>query len=122
MLLLQTSGGVSELLSVGVGFTVIVKVCTGPGQLVPPLVNVGVTVIVAITGAVPALSAVKEGIFPMPFAARFIDGVLFVHEYVVDPPDLFVLKLTAVVVEPLHKIWSEGSLTCADGLTVIVND
>ena len=42
----------------------------GPVQLTPPLVKVGVTTIVAITGAVPVLTAVKLAMLPMPLAAR----------------------------------------------------
>ena len=83
--------------------------------------NVGVTVIVAVTGDVPLFTALKEAIFPSPLAARPIAGVLFVHEYVVVPPVRFVPKVTAVVGAPLHTSWSAGSLTCAVGLTVIVN-
>ena len=40
---------------------------------------VGVTVTVATILVVPMLVAVKEGIFPVPLAARPIEGVLFVH-------------------------------------------
>jgi hypothetical protein len=40
---------------------------------------VGVTVMVAITGAVPLLVAVKDGIFPVPLAASPMDGVLLTH-------------------------------------------
>lgn len=61
--------------TVGVGFTVIVKVLGVPGQ---PLA-VGVTVIVATTGLVPLLVAVKEEIFPLPLAPKPMDGVLFTH-------------------------------------------
>lgn len=39
----------------------------------------GVTVMEATTGAVPALVAVKEGMFPVPFAASPMDGVLLVQ-------------------------------------------
>ena len=62
-------------LTVDVGFTVMVKVIDGPTQ---PFA-VGVTVIVAITGAIPALVAVKDGTFPMPLAPRPIEVVLLVH-------------------------------------------
>ena len=34
--------------------------------------------------------------------------------------ELFVVKVTGVVSAPLHTTWSEGSLTCPEGLTVIV--
>jgi hypothetical protein len=66
------------LLTTGVGFTVIVKVLTDPEHDVP-FVKVGVTTIVATTGAVPALIAVKDGISPEPLAASPMPGVLFVH-------------------------------------------
>jgi hypothetical protein len=38
---------------------------------------VGVTVIVAITGVVPAFAAVKEGILPVPVGANPMPGVSF---------------------------------------------
>ena len=63
----------------GVGLTVIVKLIDGPVQVTPPLVKLPVTTIVAVTGAVPALVAVKLGILPAPRAARPIDGWLFVQ-------------------------------------------
>ena len=65
-----------------VGFTVIVKLVDRPLQLTLPLVNVGVTVIVAVTGDVPLLIALNEGmpvLLPADVAARPILGVLFVH-------------------------------------------
>ena len=43
----------------------------------------GVIVIVAITGAVPGLVAEKDGISPVPFAARPMDGVLLTQAKVV---------------------------------------
>ena len=65
--------------TVAVGFTVIVNVLLVPTQLTPPLLNVGVTVIVAVTGARPVLLAVKDNILPVPLAARPIDGVLLIQ-------------------------------------------
>ena len=62
-----------------VGVTVIVNVVGEPVQVVPPLVYVGVTVIVAVTGAVVVFTAVKEGILPVPLAARPIEVVLLVQ-------------------------------------------
>ena len=61
------------------GFTVIVKVFVGPVQLVPALVNVGVTTIVATTGAVVVLTAVKEAMSPVPDANRPMDVVVLVQ-------------------------------------------
>ena len=62
-------------LTVGVGYTVMVN---DKGVPVHPFA-VGVTVMVAITGAVPLLVAVKDGIFPVPLAASPMDGVLLTH-------------------------------------------
>jgi hypothetical protein len=115
--LLQISAGVKVLDRVGVGFTVIVNdwaVPTHPS-------NEGVTVIVAVTGAVPPLVAVKGEILPVPDPARLIDVLLLVHENVEEPPDLIVAKFIASVSAPLHLVWSAGSLTWPLGLTVIVN-
>ena len=57
----------------------MVKVLDGPVQLTLPLVKVGVTVMVATTGALVALSAVNEAILPVPLAARPIEVVLLVQ-------------------------------------------
>ena len=57
----------------------MVNVSGVPTQLTPLLVNVGVTVIVATTGAVVILVATKVGILPVPLAAIPIDGALFVQ-------------------------------------------
>ena len=86
----------------------------------PPFVYVGVTVIVAVIGAVPVLVGVKLGIVdPDPLAPNPIDGVLFVQLYVVpdtnDPP-----KLTADVKLPLQTTTSVGFVTVAVGYTDIV--
>ena len=83
--LLNTMGAVVVLahkdwlataLTTAVGLTVIVNVLDVPTQLTPPLVNVGVTVIVAVTGALVALVAIKDAILPAPVAAKPIEGVL----------------------------------------------
>ena len=94
--MLQMAGGVSELVSVGDGFTVIVK---DNGTPVQPLA-VGVTVTVAITGAVPLLVAVNDPIFPDPLAARPIDGVSLIQVKVV--PAVGLLKLIAPEALPLQ--------------------
>jgi hypothetical protein len=73
----MADGLIAEI--IGFGFTVIVNVFEGPEQLTLPLVNVGVTVIVAITGEVPALEAVKEGILPVPEANNPILAASLVH-------------------------------------------
>ena len=82
----------------GVGLTVMVKLVDVP---VHPLAT-GVTVIVAVTGVVPALTAVNEAIFPEPLAARPMEGVLFVQ--LKDVPATAPLKVTAVVAAPLQRV------------------
>ena len=57
----------------------MVKLLAAPMQLVPPLVNVGVTVMVAMTGEVVVLRAVKGPIFPVPPTAKPMLVVVFVH-------------------------------------------
>ena len=103
----------------GVGFTVIVNVTDAPVQVVPPLVYVGVTVIVAVTGAVVALVAVKLAILPVPDAARPIVVLLLVQLYIV--PDTGPAKVTAAVGEPLHNTWLATGFTAGIGFTVMVN-
>ena len=53
-----------------VGFTVMVKVLVSPVQFTLPFAKVGVTTIVATTGAVPVFTAVNEAMFPVPDAPR----------------------------------------------------
>jgi hypothetical protein len=77
------------------GLTVMVNVIGVPLQVPPALVKLGVTVMVATIGAVDPLVAVKEGIFPVPLAARPIAGALLVQLNTV--PAGVPLKLTAVV-------------------------
>ena len=48
----------------------MVKLFAGPTQLAVPLVKVGVTTMVAITGEAPVLTAVNEAMLPVPKAAR----------------------------------------------------
>ncbi|MBK7556992.1 MAG: hypothetical protein IPI54_01145 [Chitinophagaceae bacterium] len=86
----------------GVGFTVMVNVSGIPGQ---PDAD-GVTVIDAVTCVLPVLIAVKEGIFPLPFAASPIDGLLFTQLYDVLP--IAPVNVMALVAAPLHKIWFAG--------------
>ena len=57
----------------------IVKVFVGPEQLLPLLVKVGVTTIVATTGAVVVLTAVNEAILPVPDANKPMDVAVLVH-------------------------------------------
>jgi hypothetical protein len=88
----------------GVGLTVIVNCFVGPEHVTPELVNLGVTVIVAITGLVPVLTAVKAKISPVPLPPSPIDVVLLVQLYDVPVP----VKLTRVVCPPLQTTWLSG--------------
>ena len=81
-----------------IGFTVIVNVCGVPVQ---PTAD-GVTVIVAVTGALVKLIAVKAAIFPLPVAARPIEVLLFVQ--LKDVPLTAPAKVIAFVVAPLHNV------------------
>ena len=94
--LLQIPGGVNVLLNEGVGFTVIVKVIGVPAQ--PPAT--GVTVMVAVTGDAPALTAVNDAMLPVPLAARPMLAVLFVQVYETAVP----VNVTAATDVPLHTI------------------
>ena len=76
--------------------TVMVNVNGDPVQ---PLAA-GITVMVAITGLVVVLVAVKEAILPAPLAARPIEVVLLVQLKMV--PATGPLKETADVVVPLQ--------------------
>ena len=58
----------------------MVKLLDDPLQLIPELVNVGVTVMVATTGAVVVLMAVNDAILPLPFDAKPMLVVLLVHK------------------------------------------
>ena len=72
-----------------------------PVHVLPALVNVGDTVKLAVKGAVPKFEIGKVLIDPVPEVPIPIEGVLFVQEYAVVPPELLVKKLTEVGV-PLH--------------------
>ncbi len=58
----------------------MVNVCDGPEQLGVPFENDGVTVIVAVIGAVPLFVGVNTGMFPVPEAASPIPVLEFVQE------------------------------------------
>src|SRR5919112_1724492 len=75
---------------------------------------------VAVTGAVPVLTAAKEAILPEPLAARPMEGVLFVQLYVMAPPVVGLVKFTAVVKALLQTTWLGTAVTWAVGFTVMV--
>ena len=60
----------------GVGLTVIVNVLVAPSQ---PAADFGVTVMVAVIGALVELVAVKAGMAPVPPAAKPMAGLLLIH-------------------------------------------
>jgi hypothetical protein len=107
--------------TVAVGFTVMLNVFAVPTQLTPPFINVGVTIIVATTGAVVVLVAINVGILPAPFAAKPMDGALFVHVNITLPPVAGLLNAMAAVDDPLQSTWLATVFTVATGFTVIVN-
>jgi hypothetical protein len=82
------------ILQGGIGFTVIVNVIGVPGQLTPPAVYVGVTVIVPEIGVVPVFVAVPLIGLPVPLAGKPIAGLLFVQDQ----------ELTFVPVRGMEKI------------------
>ena len=82
------------------------------------MVKIGVTVIVAVTGAPVLLIAVKAGTVPAPAAARPIPVLLFVQLYTV--PVTGPVIVTAVVAAPLHTVWFAIAFTAGVGLTVTV--
>jgi hypothetical protein len=88
--------------TLGVGFTVIVNVFGKPGQ---PVAD-GVTVIVAVSGALVVLVAVKAGIFPFPLAANPIEVLLLVQ--LKEEPLTAPVNVIALVVAALHKVWFAG--------------
>jgi len=57
----------------------MVKFFVGPTHDLPPFANVGVTTMVATTGAVVVLVAVKTAILLVPVAARPMPGLSFVQ-------------------------------------------
>ena len=106
-------------LTLAVGFTVIVNVVDAPVQLIPPLVNVGVTVMVAVTAVLPVLMAVNDGIVLVPLAPKPIDVLLLVQLYTVAATGPVIV--TAAVACPAHTVWFAIVFTAGVGFTVMVN-
>ena len=103
-------------ITVGVGFTVIVKDDAVPGQLL----TIGITLIVAEIGVFPVLMAVNDGIFPEPLDANPMFVLLLVQVNV--PPAGIVVIDVAETVLVLQTVISAGTVTVGVGFTVIVND
>ena len=97
----------------------IVKVVLQPVQVMPPLVKLLVTVIVAVCGVLPVLIAVNDGTVAVPLAARPMLVLLLVQLYTVHATG--PVMVTAVVLVPLHTVWFAITFTDGVGFTVIVN-
>ena len=100
----------------GVGFTVIVYEDGVPGQ---PLA-VGVTVIVAVTGFAVLFIPVKDGVLPVPLAARPIEASELIQSNVA--PGVVLVYAEAATTKPLQITLSTGTTTAGPGFTVIVNE
>ena len=105
-------------LTLALGLTVMVKVVAVPLQVIPALVNVGVIVMVAVTGVLPALMAVNEGMVLVPLAPRPMLVLLFVQLYTV--PATGPVMVIAAVAAPAHTVWFAIVFTAGVGLTVMV--
>ena len=57
----------------------MVKLWDGPVHEIPPLLKTGVTTTVEVTGEVPVLVPVKDGMSPVPAEAKPMLVVLLVH-------------------------------------------
>lgn len=99
--------------TVGVGFTVIVKLVGEP--IHDP--TDGVTVTVLEIAVVPVFVAVYEAIFPVPLAANPVAVLLLVQPKVVPATD--PEKATAVVATPLQYVEFATGFTVGTGLTVM---
>src|SRR5512133_2849379 len=98
----------------------MIKVSGVPGQLVPPLLNVGVTVTVPDIGAVPALVAVNDILSVFPERARPMAALVFVQAYVVVPLAWLVVKVPERA-SLWHNVISSMTFICPPGVMVIVN-
>lgn len=78
----------------------------------------GVTVMVAVIGAVPVLVAVKPEIFPLPLAGKPMLVFELVHAKVA--PETGLVKLVAGTASPLQMVLFSGITTVDVGFTVMV--
>jgi hypothetical protein len=92
------------IVQTGVGLTVMVKVLVGPEQVTAPPKYFGVTVMVAVTGVIPLLTAANAAMGPVPLAASPMLVVSLTQSYEVPVPE----KLTAAVIAPLQTVWLAG--------------
>ena len=91
-----------------------------PVQVVPELVNAGVTVMVVDWGVVPVFVAVKEGILPDPAAAKPMEVFELIQLYTV--PGTFPEKFTPEVEAWWHKTWFATGSAVGTGLTMMVKE
>jgi hypothetical protein len=80
--------------------------------------TVGVTVIVVVIAAAVALVAVKEGVFPVPEAAKPMAAFELVQANV--PPAGVLTKADAGTLLPLQTVMFAGTVTVGVGLTVML--
>jgi hypothetical protein len=80
--------------------------------------TVGVTVIVAVTGAAVVLVAVNAGVLPVPLAARPIVEFELVQVNV--PPAGMLVYAEAGTLPPSQIVMFAGTVTVGVGLTVMV--
>ncbi len=78
----------------------------------------GVTVTVEVTGSAVLFVPEKEGVFPIPLAARPIVAIEFVQEKVA--PGVVLVKFEVDIVTPLQTVISGGTAAIGVGLTVMV--
>jgi hypothetical protein len=106
--------------TVGIGFTVIVNVLGVPVQVIPLIVDTGVTVMVPEIAAEVVLVLTKLAMLPVPLAARPMAVLLLVQLYTV--PDTVPPNVTAATLEPTQTAWLDTAFTVGVGLTVYVNE
>jgi hypothetical protein len=101
---------------IGVGFTLIVNVCTGPRQALA----CGVTVNTPLVGAVPVLVAVNEAmLLPLPLAPMPIVVLLLAQVKVV--PVTLLVNNSVLVFALLHIVCDVGLTDMIGvGFTLIV--
>lgn len=84
----------------------MVKLTDAPVQITPPLLKVGVTVMVATIGNGVAFLATKDGMLPVPLLFNPIFGLSLVHVYNVPATD--PVNTTGKVELPSHTVWFAG--------------
>ena len=96
----------------------MVKITGFPVHTSPPFEKEGVTVMVAVTGDVPAQTAVNELMFPVPLAPNPMEVFELVQLYTV--PLTVPVKLIAADGDSLHRFWLFTGFTVGVGFTVML--